>query len=102
MARNYEGAFILSANLDEAGLTQELARIEEIVVREGGAVKQWDKWGRRRLAFEIAGHTDGFYAFLTFEGDPASITRLTQTFRLDENIVRFMCVSLGDQPQAGA
>lgn len=96
MARTYEGTFILNASLDEAGLAQEQARIEEVITREGGAIRQWDKWGRRRLAFEIAGHTDGLYAFLTFDADPASITKLTQVYRLDENIVRFMCVSLGD------
>jgi small subunit ribosomal protein S6 len=96
MARTYEGTFILNASLDEAGLTQEQARIEEVIAREGGTVKQWDKWGRRRLAFEIAGHTDGFYAFLTFEAEPGAIAKLTQTYRLDENIVRFMCISQGD------
>lgn len=96
MARTYEGTFILNVSLDEAGLTQEQTRIEEVIAREGGTVKQWDKWGRRRLAYEIAGHTDGFYAILTFETDPASIGKLTQVFRLDENIVRFMFVSLGD------
>jgi small subunit ribosomal protein S6 len=96
MARTYEGTFILNVSLDEAGLAQEQARIEEVITRDGGVAKQWDKWGRRRLAYEIAGHTDGFYAILTFETDPAVIGKLTQIYRLDENIVRFMFVSLGD------
>lgn len=90
MARTYETAFILNAGLDDAGIEQQLGKIDELVVGEGGSVKKWEKWGKRRLSFEIKKQTEGFYAFLTFEGEPAIVAALDTTYRLDENIIRHM------------
>ncbi len=96
MARNYEGTFIFSSALDETGLSREMAGVEEVVQREGGTIKEWNKWGRRRLAYEIKGQTDGFYAFLTFEADPSIIESLGQAYRLNENILRVLHINLDE------
>jgi small subunit ribosomal protein S6 len=93
MARQYETMFILSAAREEADVEKELAKIADIVGREGGTVKEWNKWGRRRLAFEIKGQSDGFYALLNFEAEPSSIDKLGQVYRLDENVLRHMTIA---------
>lgn len=94
--RNYEGTFIFRPGLDEAGLEAEMGKVEELVTAEGGTITEWDKWGKRRLAYEIAGEHDGYYAFLKFEADPASIARLVEAYRLREGIVRNMNIVLDD------
>ena len=88
--RNYEGAFIFRPSLDDAGLEEEMKRVEELITAEGGTIKEWDKWGKRRLSFEIKGEQDGYYAFLMFEADPASIEKLVEAYRLREGILRNM------------
>ena len=88
--RNYEGAFIFRPSLDDAGLEEEMGSVEELIKADGGEIKEWDKWGKRRLAYEIRGEHDGYYAFLTFEVDPAAIARLVDAYRLRENILRNM------------
>jgi small subunit ribosomal protein S6 len=94
MARKYETAFILSPNLDEAGIQQAMTKVGELVTREAGTVGQWDTWGKRRLAYEIKGETDGYYTFLTFEADPPSIERLGQAYRLSDDILRHLTICL--------
>lgn len=94
--RTYEGAFIFRPSLDEAGLAEEMGKVDELIVAEGGEIKDWDKWGKRRLAYEIKGEHDGFYAFLTFEADPASIEKLVEAYRLRENILRNMNIVMGE------
>ena len=32
----------------------------------GGELENVDKWGKRRLAYEIDGNTEGYYAVITF------------------------------------
>ena len=88
--RTYEGTFIFRPSLAEAGPAEEMGKVEELITAEGGAIKEWDKWGKRRLAYEIRGEHDGYYAFLTFEGDPAAIEKLVEAYRLRENILRNM------------
>jgi small subunit ribosomal protein S6 len=90
MMRKYEAAFIFSGTLDDSALEAEITKIEELVKREGGSVKDWNRWGKRRLAYEIAGQSDGYYAFLEFEVEPAALDTLARTYRLNENILRHM------------
>jgi small subunit ribosomal protein S6 len=90
MARVYEGAFIFSGALDDSALEAEIAKVEELVQREGGTVKEWSRWGKRRLAYEIGGQRDGYYAFLEFELEPARLSTLARTYRLNESILRHM------------
>jgi len=96
MARNYETTFILSPVLDEPATEQQIEKIEAAVKNEGGTVKEWDKWGKRRMAFPIKRQSEGYYAFLRFEAEPDSIERLTESFKLDENILRHMHIVLDD------
>jgi small subunit ribosomal protein S6 len=88
--KSYEGTFIFRPGLDDAALEEEMGRVEELIKAEGGTVREWDKWGKRRLAYEIKGEQDGYYAFLTFEADPAAIERLVEAYRLREGILRNM------------
>ena len=90
MMRKYEAAFIFSGALDDSALEFEIGKIEELVQREGGSIQDWNKWGKRRLAYEIRGQTDGYYAFLEFELEPAALNTLARTYRLNENILRHM------------
>ncbi len=94
--RTYEGTFIFRPSLDETGLAEEMGKVDELIVAEGGEIKEWDKWGKRRLAYEIKGEHDGIYAFLTFEADPASIEKLVEAYRLRENILRNMNIVMGE------
>ena len=88
--RTYEGTFIFRPGLDETHLEEEMNRVEELIKAEGGTIQEWDKWGKRRLAFEIKGEQDGYYAFLKFEADPAAIEKLVAAYRLREGILRNM------------
>jgi small subunit ribosomal protein S6 len=96
MARTYEATFILSPTLDDGGVEAQIAKIEEMIGREQGVAKAWDKWGKRRLAYEIKDQSDGYYAFLEFEAEPQAITPLQAAFRLDESILRHMIIVKDD------
>jgi small subunit ribosomal protein S6 len=88
MMRKYEVTFILSPALDESAVEEHFTKLEKLVEREGGTIQDWDKWGKRRLAYPIKGESDGYYGFLRFEADPDSIEKLGQIYRLDESILR--------------
>ena len=60
-AHKYELMFIADPELDERGLKKLTEQYLEIVTNEGGSVENIDIWGRRKLAYEIAGKTEGNY-----------------------------------------
>ena len=63
-AHKYELMFIADPELDERGLKKLTEQYLELVTKEGGSVDEPDYWGRRKLAYEIAGKTEGNYVDL--------------------------------------
>jgi small subunit ribosomal protein S6 len=96
MERSYEVAFIFNPTLDDSGVEQMMAKIEKMVENESGTIDKWERWPKRRLAFEIKKHTEGHYAFLRFQVDPQAIERLVGLLRLDETVLRHLVVNMDE------
>ena len=88
--------FILPAEADEAVVSGALERITRIVSGVGGEVGKVDRWGRRRLAFEIADQSEGYYVVAEFTAEPQVITELDRTLHLADEVLRFKVVVRGE------
>jgi len=86
--RNYEGMFIINPALNEEGLEQAISFIEEEIAKNGGEIKERDRWGRRRLAYPISRHREGFYYRLGFLASEKTVEQLKKSSRLNESILR--------------
>jgi small subunit ribosomal protein S6 len=87
---------ILPPEADESVITGALERITRIVSETGGEVGTVDRWGRRRLAFEIDRQNEGYYVVAQFTADPGVITELERTLHLADEVVRFKVVVRGE------
>jgi small subunit ribosomal protein S6 len=87
---------ILPAEADESVVSAALDRIGRIVSDAGGAVGTVDRWGRRRLAFEIDRQNEGYYVVADFTADPSVITELERTLHLADEVLRFKVVVRGE------
>lgn len=88
--------FILPAEADESVVGAAVDRITRIVSEGGGEVGKIDRWGRRRLAYEIENRTDGYYVVVEFTADPSVIGELERTLHLADEVVRFKVVVRGE------
>lgn len=86
----YEGMYILSATLSEDARAKALDRIQAGITSAGGEVLKIHNQGRKRLAYEIDGHREGYYYILYFEVTPSAISELWQEYHLNEDLIRFM------------
>jgi small subunit ribosomal protein S6 len=93
MNRQYEGVFILDNSLEDSDIDGALARLESLISSRGGSLSSTDRWGRRRLAYEIDGKREGFYALVDFELSPSDVKDLDHQLRLDEDFIRFLIIS---------
>ncbi|MBA3957217.1 MAG: 30S ribosomal protein S6 [Parachlamydiaceae bacterium] len=86
----YEGMYIISAKLSDDARQKALDKIvKEITARDGVIVKMHDQ-GRRRLAYDINGHREGYYYILYFNVIPEAIEELWREYHLHEDLVRFI------------
>jgi small subunit ribosomal protein S6 len=90
--REYEVMLILPPDADDEAVDAVVERITGILVERGGEVGQVDKWGRRRLAYEIAHHTEGYYVIVRFTAEPEAIPELDRVLHLADEVVRFKVV----------
>jgi small subunit ribosomal protein S6 len=90
----YEITYIINPNVTEENLTKVVERFSEYINKSGGQVVNIDNWGKRKMAFEIKGKTEGFYINMKFNSTPETSKELTRIMRIDEEIVRSLVIRL--------
>lgn len=86
--RHYELMVILDPNLDERTVAPSLDTFLNVVRKDGGSVDGVDIWGKRRLAYEIAKHSEGIYAVIDLNAEPKTVTELDRQLKLNESVLR--------------
>ena len=87
MSREYEMALIVDTQVD-ADAT--IDRYASLLADQGAAVVNVDRWGVRRLAYEIQKRQQGDYTFFYFQADPGAIATVERACRLDEAVLRHL------------
>jgi small subunit ribosomal protein S6 len=86
--RHYELMVILDPDLEERTVAPSLDQFLNVVKTGGGNVEKVDVWGRRRLAFEIKKKSEGIYAVVDLQAEPAVVKELDRQLNLNEAVLR--------------
>jgi small subunit ribosomal protein S6 len=92
MIREYETTFIVDSLLPEEQINTTIDKIKDFIEKNGGKISQIDRWGKRRLAYEIAKKQYGYYVYIRFQYEGALIKELEREYKLDESIIRYLTV----------
>lgn len=84
----YETVYIVEPNYDEAKAQEFAERVSGWIRDLGGEVVEVQKWGKRRLAYEIRKRRDGVYTLMVWNGGAAMVKELERRLRLEEDIMR--------------
>jgi small subunit ribosomal protein S6 len=98
----YEVAVVLHPDL-EIDPEAPKSRVEESLSGAGATIKSRDEWGKRKLAYPIAGQTFGIYIFYVIEVAGDRVADIKQALQLNEEVIRHMVVTYeaNAQPRAG-
>jgi small subunit ribosomal protein S6 len=88
--RDYELGFIISPEVSEEETRSILDRLGQIVAQHDGQVVKVNQWGRRRLAYPIERHRDGYYVFIDMILTPETVIELERTLKVSEIVLRYM------------
>lgn len=92
----YELMVILDPSLDEEPRAQALERIRELLAANGGTVDSVEEWGKRRLAFEVDGKTDGDYTVFRVHAPADSIAEVDRVLHITDQVIRYMLLRRED------
>ena len=88
----YETTYIIDAQLEDAAIEERVQRITDFLSSHAQEVIKIDRWGERRLAYEIKKRQQGYYVFTQYRADKVVVNDLEQMLRLDEGILRYLTV----------
>ncbi len=91
---NYESLFILRPDLEEEKLAEVIEKFRLLVENHGGEVTKLEKWGKRRLAYEIQRLKEGLYILLRFKGNADVIQELERVFKISDEVIRHIIVRM--------
>jgi small subunit ribosomal protein S6 len=95
--RTYEVLYIVRPELSDEEVEKIAQEVEAMALEGGGNVVEKEIWGKRKLAYEVKGCTEGHYVLLRFEGQSEVLPKLTQHFKLSEQIIRDLIVHFDEK-----
>ncbi|HHY40759.1 MAG TPA: 30S ribosomal protein S6 [Syntrophaceticus sp.] len=90
--RSYETLFILKPDLEEEAITAAIERLTALIQNNKGAVEQVNRWGKKKLAYEIQDYREGYYTLVLFQGEPETAKELDRVMRLSDEVMRHVIV----------
>ena len=88
----YETTFILEPGLDENRVNEEIEKVSTWITDLGGQVLDVQRWGKRRLSYEIHKKRDGIYTHVLHDSPNTVVREVERRMRLDESVLRVLSV----------
>lgn len=93
----YELLFFVAPTIEDETRLAVMKRIETTIAEGEGKVDNVEDWGKRKLAYEVAGLTEGDYTLIDFHANPANIAELDRVLRITDAVVRHKIVRRVDR-----
>ena len=95
--RPYEVMFVIDAGLEEDAIRAVIDRTTEAMRARGANVGRVERWGRRRLAYEVRHRNEGYYVLAEMAAEPAVVADLDRMLRLTDEVIRHKVVLLPEK-----
>ncbi|MBN1352276.1 30S ribosomal protein S6 [candidate division KSB1 bacterium] len=97
--KEYETTFVIDSLIKNEEVENLILKVEKFITNNGGEVLNTDRWGKKRLAYEIRKRQYGYYVKIEFKAPPHLNKNLEREYKLDENILRYLIVVLDRQEE---
>lgn len=94
--REYETLFVINPELTDDAANGVMDRLKGVLTKMNAELLREDKWGKRKLSFEVKKHQRGNYSLLHFVGPVGVVAELERTMRNLDEVIRFLTVSNGN------
>lgn len=89
--RKYEVLFIVKS-LDEEATNAVIDKFAKLIASNGGEIVKEDRWGKKRLAYEIKKEVEGFYVLFYVNCEPACVNECDRVMKITDEILKHMIV----------
>ncbi|MEJ5261395.1 MAG: 30S ribosomal protein S6 [Ignavibacterium sp.] len=93
----YESAILINAALEDNQIENVINRVKEFITTNGGQIRDFENWGRKRLAYPVEKSKIGYYAIFRFDAPGSIVSKLERFYNLDEHILRYLTIKLSKE-----
>ncbi|HSR70658.1 MAG TPA: 30S ribosomal protein S6 [Acidobacteriota bacterium] len=96
--RRYEVTYVVAPGLTPEEVEQTVDTYKGVAEEFGAKIVDVDNWGKRKLAFEVKKHKEGFYVVMYLESENGeAVTELERRFKVADPIIRFLTVRVDEE-----
>jgi len=88
----YETLFVIKPTLTEEETATEIAKIKEVLTKEGAELLATNDMGMRKLAYPVEKNDRGYYTVLFYKGEGTVINELERNLKINEEVIKFLTV----------
>lgn len=93
----YETMLIIRPDLEAEEREEVLNGLSSTIEKNDGKVETVLDWHKRRLAYEINKHKEGYYYLIYFKGSGTIIPETEHYFRVNDAVIRYLTVCSTEQ-----
>lgn len=90
--RSYEVIFILDPALGDDGVEAAAVAAKAVLAKAGGEVTEVQKWGKKRLAYDIKKRREGHYVYFRAQAPPKAVAELERHLQIAEPVLKYLTV----------
>jgi small subunit ribosomal protein S6 len=95
--RPYEVMVIFDPALEEQAIQARVDESTSLISARGGDPGRVERWGKRRLAYEIRHQRDGYYVLMAADAEPDVMNELGRSLLLADDVLRYKVIRIPDK-----
>ncbi len=88
----YETLFVVKPTLTDEETAAQIAKIKDVLAKEGAELVATDDMGMRKLAYPVQKNDRGYYTVLFYKGEGTVINELERNLKINEDVIKFLTV----------
>lgn len=94
--KEYELTVLIHPDL-EADLEKQLAGVRKTITTAGGTIIKEDNWGKKKLAYPIAGENFAVYVYMECELPADAPLKISNTLNITDSVLRYLLVRVDEK-----
>jgi small subunit ribosomal protein S6 len=90
--RTYEVMFIVRPDMADEDVDKLVSTLESNAGTAGAKLNATERWGKRKLAYDVRGFGEGNYILMKIEADGKAIHEVERRLRVTEPVIKFITV----------
>jgi small subunit ribosomal protein S6 len=90
--RTYEVMFIVRPDMQDEDVDKLVANLESNANTAGAKIQATERWGKRKLAYDVRRFSEGNYILMKVDADGKAIHEVERRLRVAEPVIKFITV----------